>query len=227
MESFDFSQYQNRTSESVAQIVRGETALESILELLQQVADDAETHIEQHPGDRSMIDCGPGCSSCCVVNVSTLLPEGFAIARYLNQQGEESVQQAAQRLDKLWCEVRGLDDDDRMFVRRPCAFLDAQGCCSIYPVRPLLCRSITSTAAENCHDALTGKILGEETTVLMHQFQHDLYETLFIVFSTGLEQLGVDGRSFELAGLIRYLLRHPEAEGEWLAGRHLTWQDIY
>lgn len=227
METFDYAQYQDRICNSVARAGRVGDALDAILELLQRISSEAEALIAQHPGDRSMIDCGPGCGSCCVVNVSTLLPEGFAIARHLQKQGCEYQQRAAERLDKLWREVRGLDDDDRLFVRRPCAFLDGQGSCSIYPVRPLLCRSLTSTSADSCREALSGKILGEETAVLSHQFQNDLYETLFIGFAAGLEKRGSDGRSFPLTGLLRYLLRHPEAEQEWLTGRQLSWQDIY
>lgn len=227
MGSFNFIQYQQSSKDLTSRACQEQPALEPILEMLQQAASEAECLIEQNPGDRSLIDCGPGCSGCCVVNVSTLLPEGFAITRYLSRQGTQALTQAAERLDKLWREVRGLDDDDRLFVRRSCAFLDASGSCSIYPVRPLLCRSITSTSAEDCHEALTGKLLGEEKAVLMHQFQQDLYETLFSGVAEGLEECALDGRSFQLAGLLGYLLRHPEAEEQWLAGRRLTWQDIY
>lgn len=227
MESFDLLQYQQNVGETIAVACQGGASLEPLLRQLQFWADDAEKQLARHPGDRTQIDCGPGCSGCCVVNVSTLLPEGFAIARFLTQQGEQTVSQAAERLEDLWRQVRGLDDDDRLFVQRSCAFLDDNGSCSIYPVRPLLCRSVTSTSAESCREALSGKLLGEEKAVLMHQFQQTLYEGLFSGVAAGVEKGGQDGRSYTLAGLVRYLLRHPEFEGEWLKGRRLTWQDIY
>ncbi len=228
MENFNFADFQTRTSQLVTQQCREQEGPEPLLIQLRQVADEAEEIIENyHAGDRSLIDCAPGCSSCCVVNVSTLFPEGLAIVAYLKEQGEQQVVQTAERLERLWREVRGLDDEDRLFLRRSCAFLDEDGCCSIYPVRPLLCRSVTSTDANSCREALAGKVLGEETSVLMHQFQNDLYETLFTGVGAGLEASGLDGRSFQLTGLIRYLLRYPAVESQWFAGQRLTWQELY
>ena len=130
-------------------------------------------------------------------------------------------------METLWRDVRGLDDDDRIFVRRSCAFLDESGKCGIYQVRPILCRSVTSTSAQSCREALANKLLGNEDGVLMNQFQQNLYECLFSGVAAAMEEAGLDGRSFQLAGLIRYLLKTPDAGTEWLQGRHLTWQDIY
>jgi len=226
MELFDFSQYQQDQSDAVVQVLQERSALDPILTWLAEVSSGAETEIEKHPSDRSLVACGAGCRTCCVVNVSTLLPEGMAIVRYLRSQGEARVTLAAERLERLWREVGGLDDDERLVVRRPCAFLDEKGCCSIYLVRPLLCRSVTSTSADDCREALAGKVLGEEKTILMHQFQQDLYMTLFEAIGDGLEMCGLDGRSFQLVGLVRYLLKHPEAEQRWLDGWRMTWQEL-
>ncbi|NOY12388.1 MAG: YkgJ family cysteine cluster protein [Deltaproteobacteria bacterium] len=228
METFDFAQYQGRVRAAVGRSFSGGVSLDRLLGRLQQLAGEADGYIDQFmAGDRSLIDCGPGCSDCCVVNVSTLFPEGIAITRFIRRQEPEQVQQLSARLETLWREVRGLDDEDRLFMRRRCAFLDETGCCSIYPVRPLLCRSISSTDAESCRDALTAKVFGDEKPVLMHQFQQQLFETLFTGFAEGLEAAGVDGRSCQLTGLVRYLLRHPGVENELLAGRRLAWRDLF
>lgn len=114
-----------------------------------------------------------------------------------------------------------------MLMQRSCAFLDDHGSCRIYPVRPLLCRSITSTDARQCRETLAGKVFGEELPVLMHRFQQQLYECLFAGFGEGLEAGGIDGRSFQLSGLVRYLLDHPEREQELFAGHRLNWEELY
>lgn len=227
MESFDFARCQQSVSKQLSSACQQPARLDSLLGALRDVVDGADDTIEQHSGDRSLIACGPGCSTCCVVNVSTLIPEGIAIAGYLQSQGGATVQATKERLEDLWREVRGLDDEDRLYMRRPCAFLDQGGACGIYPLRPLLCRSISSTDAQNCRDALSSRIFGEEIAILMHQFQQNLYETLFSGVAAGLEEGGLDGRSYQLTGLVRYLLHHPEAATDWLNGQRLTWLDIY
>ncbi|MCK4621040.1 MAG: YkgJ family cysteine cluster protein [Desulfuromonadales bacterium] len=228
MSEFDFAQYRQALSNNIADLCPGPVAGEPLLNELQRVADEAERLLEQHQvADRSLLDCGPGCSSCCVVNVSTLLLEGIAIAHYLRGQDVGLKNQIRSKVEDLWREVRGLDDEERLCMRRKCAFLDEQGCCSIYPVRPLLCRSLSSTDADRCREALVGQVFGEERPILMHQFQQQLYETLFVGVADGLEKGGLDGRSFQLTGLIRFLFKHPEAAAELLEGRRLCWQDLY
>ena len=202
--------------------------LEQSLEELRQSVAEAERLLQQRPAEeRAPIDCGAGCDSCCVVNVSTLLPEGMAIRRYLQRFSKAEQQQIAERLERLWQRVRGLDDEERLAVRRRCAFLNEQGSCRIYPVRPLLCRSITSTDAQSCREALFAAVFAEEKPVLMYQYQQQLYESLFIGFAERLEERGIDGRSFQLSGLVLFLLKNPDAETELLKGRRLNWQDLY
>ena len=59
----------------------------------------------------------------------------------------------------------GYYEEERIMARQPCAFLDGSGSCSIYPVRPLLCRSITSTDADACREALSMLALGENQPI--------------------------------------------------------------
>jgi hypothetical protein len=61
----------------------------------------------------------------------------------------------------------------------------------------------------------------------MHQFQLQLYETLFFAVGEGLNQVGLDGRSFQLSGLVRYLLRNSGNEAELLTNASLTWNALY
>lgn len=228
MASFDFAQFQlaiqkrfslpDSTTIDIAQLLLG----------LETVCSEAESLLEQQEdGDRSLLACGAGCQDCCVVNVSITLLEGVSILQFLHQLNSADLARIIARLDKLWCDVRGLDDDERMMLRRKCAFLDDQGCCVIYPVRPLFCRSISSTDVELCRGAITGQVFGELQPVMMHQFQLQLYKTIFLGVADGLAQAGLDGRSFQLCGLIRYLLNHPDQEKDLLTKSSLSWNDLY
>jgi len=228
MEPFDFAQLHQHTEKRFSVLENTEIDVARLLEELHDVCTEAETLIQQQKeGDRNLIACAPGCQSCCVVNVSISLLEGISIARFLRQLDYSVLAQVTSTLDKLWCDVRGLDDDERLLVRRKCAFLDDQGWCLIYPVRPLFCRSVTSTDVEACRTAITGQPLGDLQTVMMHQFQLQLYKTLFSGVVDGLKHAGLDGRCFELSGLVRYLLSHPDEESELLGGVSLSWDKLY
>ncbi len=178
-------------------------------------------------GDRGLIACHAGCSYCCVVNVSVSLLEGLSIVRFLRRWSPDRQERILAALDRLWTQVRGLDDEERLALRKQCAFLDESGRCSIYPVRPLYCRSISSTDPETCRAAVTGKLLGIVQPILMHRAQQQVYESLFMAVAAGLEQAGLDGRGFQLSGLIRYLLRQPLPETALLTAETLTWERLY
>ncbi len=228
MEKFDFKHLLQKTKKRFALPATNKTNVAQFLKELDLICSEAETLIEQQKeGDRSLLACEPGCQSCCVVNVSITLLEGISIARFLHQLSSADLAQVTSRLDSLWRDVRGLDDDERMMLRRKCAFLDEQGYCLIYPVRPLFCRSISSTDVEQCKAAVVGQTFGELQPVMMHQFQLQLYKTLFSGVADGLAQAGLDGRSFQLCGLVRYLLSHPDREEELLSQSSLCWKDLY
>lgn len=181
----------------------------------------------QDQDERSLIACHAGCDHCCVVNVSVSLVEGMSIIRFLQQVNVADRDVLIDRLNHLWTRIRGLDDEERLALRHSCAFLGDNGLCQIYPVRPLFCRSVTSTDPENCKRAVCCKLQGESQTILMYQYQQQLYETLYLSVSEGLELSGLDGRSFQLTGLIRYLLNHPDMEESVLQAGCLSWDDLY
>lgn len=228
MGDYDFAELLEQTRERFSLDARRNDLLAGLLTELESLHSEAGALLlEQEEGDRSLIACHAGCDSCCVVNVSISLLEGLSIVRFLDQLTPAAREEIAQRLDELWVRIRGLDDEERLAVRQKCTFLDHQGYCSIYPVRPLYCRSVTSTDAEVCKTAVTSKIHGEFQPILIHQFQQQLYETLYAGIRAGMEQAELDGRSFQLTGLVRYLLRNPDEGVELLIERSLNWEQLY
>lgn len=88
--------------------------------------------------------CKRGCHSCCYMFVTTSLPEGVAIAEYVAKEWSPNRLQALMK--KLYAEARYLakdefSEDEHFVSKRPCVFLDTKnGDCTIYPVRPAVCR---------------------------------------------------------------------------------------
>ena len=224
MAEFDFKPWWSQVSERFS----AATDISALLKELNCLFDETEELLQHHEeGDRSLIACHAGCQDCCIVNVSVTLLEGIAIAHFLRQWDDNQQREIAGKIDSLWRVVRGLEDDERMMSRKKCAFLDDSGCCSIYPVRPLFCRGVTSTDVEACRAAIADQAFGVTTEVMMHQFQLDLYKVAFDAIESGLERSGRDSRSFQLSGLVRYLLAHPGQEEVLLTSSSLSWNDLY
>ena len=224
MSEFDFKSW--------SQLVSGRFATASdvfsLVEKLEELFAETEELLQCHEeGDRSLIACHAGCQDCCIVNVSVTLLEGIAISNFIRHWDEMRQQEIKIKLNSLWKVIRGLEDDERVLVRKRCAFLDAAGCCTIYPVRPLFCRGVTSIDVAACRAAIAAQVFGNTTEILMYQFQLDLYRVAYAALAAGLKQSGRDGRSFQLSGLVRFLLAHPDQEGPLLQSAALTWDDLY
>ena len=224
MQQSYFENYQDKVTTAVE---RSASDVERLLQTLRSLIDQAEQQLaESKESDFSLIACRAGCASCCVVNVSILFPEGMAISRYVQALPPGQRSYIISRLDDLWRSVRGLDDDERVALRKPCAFLDQTGFCQIYPVRPFLCRGVTSTSAEGCRQALADTLLDESRPVLMNLFQQQLFEALYLGVGNGLDRAGLEGRGVKLTGLVRYLLKNPEAGAEFVTGKKFDWHEM-
>ena len=158
-------------------------------------------------GEDSRIACAAGCAHCCIVNVSVLQPEADCIAEHLfeNRSAEELLD-LYQGISNLEKETYYLDEEERIMARQPCAFLDNSGSCSIYPVRPLLCRSITSTDADACREALSMLALGENQPIVANLLHQQIFATAYSSFGEVLEEHHLDQRGHRLTASVRQRL---------------------
>lgn len=169
--------------------------------------------------DRSRIACGPGCASCCVVQVSVLMPEAIALARYVRQiESSHPGAGLRARVGALHGTLGGRDEQARLSLQLPCAFLSEQGSCLIYPLRPLMCRSVTSTDPASCRAALSSPDAAEAPPVVMQLQQKQLCDQAFIALADALREQGLDDRSTSLHTAAYQLLRQPELAAAWLQG---------
>lgn len=164
--------------------------------------------------------CVPGCSACCVLNVATLPVEGAAIAAFLRgmlPRGDVAAHAAA--LSSFGDRVRWLEDQERAARHLACRFLDARGACSVYPVRPLACRSASSLDAADCRAALAGD--EDEALVQMDLLQRSLYDEARHALGATLEGLGLDARPRDVSAMTGLFLGDPALIGAFLGGGRL------
>lgn len=176
--------------------------------------------------DRSRIACAPGCASCCVVEVAVLMPEAIALVRHLRQIETPAVGAAMkERVEALQRQIGGLNAQQRLQRQLSCAFLSAQGSCLVYPLRPLMCRSVTSTDPANCRAALTTAAAGEAPPVVMNLQQKQRCDRVFIALADAVRAQGLDDRSTSLNRAVYQLLQQPELAASWLQGGPVPQRD--
>lgn len=159
---------------------------------MMRVQAEVERLIGEHwEQEREDIACCAGCSHCCIVNVSVLHAEAVVIESYLRdhlrQDELDDIVTYAKQLD---ISADGLTDDERIMLRKTCPLLGDSGRCRIYPVRPLLCRALTSLSAEDCRLAPVRITYGEDPRIMMHLGQKSLTETGYLVVAEHLESKG-------------------------------------
>jgi len=172
--------------------------------LVQEMAEAVCTDLV---GQDQKLDCRAGCSHCCIVNVAVLWSEAESVVEYLimNRTAAELIE-FHHLLHNLDIETRWLDDEERIMSRINCAFLSVGGSCSIYPLRPLLCRALTSTDAAACKDALSMLAFDENIPITANLLQQEIHETAFEALGKALASQDLDDRSHRLTGSIRALL---------------------
>ena len=95
--------------------------------------------------------CCKGCNFCCHLPVETTVPQILVIADHLTRTFQPSeVQDLRNRMDEYQASVARHPSGKGLAL---CP-LNVDGACSIYEVRPTICRSFNSTDASACERAL-------------------------------------------------------------------------
>jgi Fe-S-cluster containining protein len=151
-------------------------------------------------------DCKPGCSHCCNVRVETSAPEIFQIVTELKKQSAESLEDLRQRLCQHVAVVSGSSVADH---RASCPFLQ-ENLCSIYAVRPAVCRKMHSYDMEKCN--LLGSSIPENLDILLK------VEALIKGTANAYHQIKLSASVHEIGQAILLALSDHTAEQRWYAG---------
>jgi Fe-S-cluster containining protein len=167
--------------------------------------------------------CRAGCAICCTVNVATLAPEGAVAADHLRAAlGPERAAALGVELAAFHGRVRWLEDGERIASRATCPLLDAGGRCTIHPVRPLACRSVSSLDAADCRRAMAVDPDEEDGRVVrMDLLQRALYVEALAAAGEALARRGLDARCRDVTGMVGVFLADASLAPAFLAGRRL------
>ena len=170
----------------------------------------AYTDLAEQLAGHKPVACKAGCSHCCVLNVSVLLPEAVAIAAWLSMHCVGAGCDAQlKRLQTHALRVRWMEDSERIHRQTFCPFLDAKGGCSIYPVRPLVCRAVTSLDKEACLSTLDPNQFDAAHAVPMDAVRKVIMDTAFCTLARAMQQQPMMSRSIELSNGVTTFLANP------------------
>jgi Fe-S-cluster containining protein len=121
--------------------------------------------------------CHKGCYSCCRQQIATPLPEAHTVTQYIKRNfNKNELDDLKERLDYWFSWVRKelpqylqkeLDANEAFYNYGPYCPLLVNGACSVYPVRPLVCRGYyVASDPRSCLPITDESALEEEPTVL-------------------------------------------------------------
>lgn len=163
------------------------------------------------------VQCRAGCSFCCYQNVDVTIPEAILVALQLGNEADPRRDAVLATADAL----RDIDDDARIATGKPCPLL-VDNRCSVYSVRPITCRSLTSPDAARCHQAMASLEAGDGPLPI------EIYVVLR--FLCGGEQgairgicrdLGLQSDIVELTQAVAAIIRDPALIQRWAAGEQV------
>ncbi|WP_027721300.1 YkgJ family cysteine cluster protein [Maridesulfovibrio zosterae] len=167
--------------------------------------------------------CSSGCSYCCSSHISLMPHEAFNIALYLAQNCDESeftryTEKCIEAAAPL--EIKSL----KSFVKdyfSPCPFLH-ENRCSIYDVRPIVCRNWISSDLNACvksHEGQNKVVVPQNAMVMV---QKDL---IFTGQRAYLKKYGINGNLGSFLPLLSLIMIDFEGTYKrWLSGEVLQGQ---
>ncbi len=198
-----------------ATILSSAPSAEAIREVVDRAADLGAAYMARSPTNPALLACKKGCSTCCSRPIVTTAPSVLRLAAWLRKRLSPA------QLTEVQGRVAALDDvthgkllTPQERAPNPCALL-VDGACSVYEVRPFVCRGWNAVDVEQCKRALVNETI---------EMRFDLYQrTTYAAVEDGVKRAladaGLDTGDLELAASLRVALERPDATEAWLAGQ--------
>jgi Fe-S-cluster containining protein len=161
------------------------------------------------------IACRKGCDYCCHLYVSALAPEIFLICRRIKALPPAERDAVVERINDTNSIAKGLSVKQRSAANLACALL-VDGACSQYAVRPLSCRSFTSTSATACRISYESSGFQDDVPMLPAPMIYRKQATIAML--AALDNNNLDDNSYELVEALNTVLGTEAAEEKWLRG---------
>jgi len=142
---------QTLTSDALKAGIRLKTVVSAAADVA-RYADEALAIVDDEY--RPALHCKKGCSYCCCKpGVLTTIPELLRILDHVRSTFRTNeLSELNDRARRYATQIEGRNFNDPTDQSVPCPLL-VDGCCSVYEVRPLVCRGYNSTSVDACRNA--------------------------------------------------------------------------
>lgn len=164
------------------------------------------------------LDCKPGCHYCCynlpIVTAPEALLIGYHVERNFTDQAKKEIDGS---VEMILGRIKDLSPYDVVMIRHelPCIFLK-DGVCRVYPVRPAVCRTCSSTSAEHCKMIFESR--DHRGRLRCYQKIREIFHTVHSRLIDRCREMGCQADALPLAAAIRDYFRHPDPIDAWLHG---------
>jgi len=166
------------------------------------------------------IACAPGCSFCCYNQVELTPLEALVLGDFLIARvpaGKLPLLLGALKEEKARLQALRPEELARRRREFPCPLLVGEHC-SVYPVRPLMCRAMHSLDQEHCRRSLASPELLPDR---YYQHRHDFALALSRGLREAAAQAGLQAGVLGLTAALADVLATPDALTSWLAGERI------
>lgn len=197
----------------------------SILQVFQEVVDFSQDIVREleTSGQSPEIACQSGCSYCCHSQVNIIPIEALVICGFIKTEFSLGQKNA---LNTGIARVRSLTSGktfSQVYAIKadlPCVFLES-GQCSIYKMRPSICRSWNSFDSDACRMAYHSHDYG--AAVGVSQARNFVFGTTRELFQQLSEALGLQSETLLLHNALFDCLKVSDPLGQW-AGKENVFQ---
>ena len=166
------------------------------------------------------IDCQAGCDACCYNQVELTPPEalliGHHIEKYFSEAAKDLLLAHVSRIIQL---TAGKGKTEIAARRRqiPCPLL-AKRTCSVYPIRPLVCRAMHGLDRERCAAELrTGSLARSQ----YYAHRHDIAVSVSAGLREGCRAAGLQSGTLNLTRALHDFFTQKNAVERWINGEEV------
>jgi Fe-S-cluster containining protein len=164
--------------------------------------------------------CRPGCYFCCHNQIEVTPPEALLLGDYVAQNfSAEEKRRLGERIERAIKLKTGKTPKEVAECRQqlPCPCLIG-GRCSVYPVRPLVCRAMHALDAGQCEASLNGQDL---RPVAHYAHRQVFIRSLVKGLLAGCRALGCQAGALDLAWALGDCFTRPDPAERWLRGEQV------